>query len=291
MRFTSQRSEIKLKQLGLVTLFVGGLAMHAFAEATPPSLPALPELPKVPSAPLPGQNINNIKENKAEKNLPTAALSVSQAVPVAASGEGAASVVPLAKVTGSSTPPITGAGLLPPPPPEISETNRGTEATAVAQTAPLPPIAALPEVNVPTTVTPPEVPDVALPAPGMKFLFPKIKVVQEKAPLKTWETTLAPAIMPVSTRFNYKRQVLPETIYRRDYGYDNRHLPHRVTRGDYEGLLFTSIARRDMDATRALLNAGTDINATNAYGETPRAFAERIGAMDVAAMLTARGGR
>jgi hypothetical protein len=62
-------------------------------------------------------------------------------------------------------------------------------------------------------------------------------------------------------------------------------------REDYVRLLFKHAATNNIDGTRALLNAGTDINATNPRGETPLAVARRYGAMDTAALLAARGAR
>ncbi len=108
---------------------------------------------------------------------------------------------------------------------------------------------------------------------------------------KTWETRLEPSITPPKTNFNFKRVVLPEVIYRSDYSRDNNHLPRRMTRDDYADLLFGSVARNDVEATRALLNAGTGVDVTTESGETPLALANRAGAVDVAALLVARGAR
>lgn len=108
---------------------------------------------------------------------------------------------------------------------------------------------------------------------------------------KTWETSLAPSIIPKKTNFNYKRSQLSELVYRDEYDKNNKHLPRRITRDDYVHLLFNSVASNDLNATRALLNAGVRLNATNPYGETPLMLAERMGATQVAALLVARGAR
>ncbi len=118
---------------------------------------------------------------------------------------------------------------------------------------------------------------------------PLVKVVREKVPPKTWETTLAPAIIPTKTNFNYKRALLPNAIYRTDYNKNNRHLPRRVTRDDYARLLFSSVTKNDLTTTRALLNAGVSLKATNMNGETPLQLARRMGAEQVAQLLIARG--
>jgi ankyrin repeat protein len=65
----------------------------------------------------------------------------------------------------------------------------------------------------------------------------------------------------------------------------------RVTRQDYERELFQTVATNNLNGTRALLNAGTDINAKNHYGETPLQVARRAGAVDTANLLMARGAR
>ncbi|MEJ0009069.1 MAG: hypothetical protein WDN72_00065 [Alphaproteobacteria bacterium] len=57
-------------------------------------------------------------------------------------------------------------------------------------------------------------------------------------------------------RFNYARQVLPPTIYRRQYDEDNRHLPPAVYGADYDRALMVAVAANDINGTRALLDAG-----------------------------------
>lgn len=49
MRFFSQITGIKIKQLGLVTLIVGGLCVQALAQSPTLSAPAIPALPALPS--------------------------------------------------------------------------------------------------------------------------------------------------------------------------------------------------------------------------------------------------
>lgn len=83
--------------------------------------------------------------------------------------------------------------------------------------------------------------------------------------------------------------MLPDAIYRTEYDHDNRHLPRRMTRDEYANLLFNSIARNDVETTRALLNEGTVSRVVTAFGETPLQYARRTGATEVAALLAARG--
>jgi ankyrin repeat protein len=117
------------------------------------------------------------------------------------------------------------------------------------------------------------------------------KVETPPAKLKSWQTTLKPVSTAWNNNFNYRRALLPSSIYAPAYNMDNRHLPVRVTRQDYERELFQTVATNNLNGTRALLNAGTDINAKNHYGETPLQVARRAGAVDTANLLMARGAR
>lgn len=106
---------------------------------------------------------------------------------------------------------------------------------------------------------------------------------------RTWTTKLAPAIVPMNTSFNYRRQVLPDAIYRTQYDRENRHLPTRVTREDYTRILIERVAANDINGTRALLNEGLSVNTTDGYGQTLLAVARRTGARDTERLLIARG--
>lgn len=107
--------------------------------------------------------------------------------------------------------------------------------------------------------------------------------------LRTWETKLEPTIFPPVTNFKYKRVLLPAMVYRTEYDRENRHLPSRLTRADYANLFFSSVAKNDVETTRAFLNAGVSPLVMTDYGETALSFAMRSGAIDVAALLNARG--
>jgi hypothetical protein len=184
----------------------------------------------------------------------------------------------------------TPAAALPPPAaPESSDKFGTAHTTTAAKTdaaapPPLPPSA-------------PSIPNLALappPIPGgsgkpAATTLPEIKVAHEKPAQKTWETKLAPAIVPPATNFNYRRELLPETVYRTSYDAENQHLPLRTTRDDYTRLLFTEAARNNINATRALLNAGADATAKTADGESLRVYAENHGATDTVRLLDARG--
>ena len=150
---------------------------------------------------------------------------------------------------------------------------------------PMPDAVAMPSAS----ILPPPVPNSI---PVAATALPEINTTSsKKLKAHTWETRLAPAIIPPRTNFNYKREVLPESIYATQYNHDNSHLPTRVTREDYQALLFNEVAKNNIDGTRALLNAGTGVDVTNSYGETPLMVARRSGAKDVAELLVARGAK
>ena len=134
-------------------------------------------------------------------------------------------------------------------------------------------------------------PAFTLPVPAATAL-PEVKAaaVDDKPKVKSWEMPMVRAKEPRDD-YNYKREVLPGTIYRQSYNDKNQHLPRLITRQDYENLLFYSATKNDVETTRALLNAGTNINAVSMNGETPLMVAQRSGATSTAGLLMARGGR
>ena len=171
------------------------------------------------------------------------------------------------------------------PPTETSTENNDTVALGIP---PLPGMLPLPgavtdEKDMPVL---PAIPGLSANNSGTK----KTKVLDEKAK-KSWEVVLESPPPPVEISFNYRRVLLPNTIYRVSYNDDNEHLPLAVTRQDYEGLLFASVMKNDVEATRALLNAGTDIRAINNYGQTLLSAAHMVGAQATERLLLARGAR
>lgn len=300
---------IKLKQLGLVTLIVGGLCVQAFAQSPTLSAPAISALPPLPN--LPAQS-NSAAAAPMDINLPATPPSPSLAalpvvpqapVPTSAPSPNDPSFTPaklpeLAVVKSvPATAPVVAETPTDAASPEAAEAAAAEKASGVTPTV---------DANNASSVTPQGLPELPLPNVSNQnppiantdlpaISLPEIQVDQAvakpKAKIITWQTKLAPSIIPPKTNFNYKRDALPDVIYRTQYSPDNRHLPTRVTRDDYENLLFASVAKNDIETTRALLNAGTGIQATNASGETPLAAAKRAGAVDVAALLIARGAR
>lgn len=100
---------------------------------------------------------------------------------------------------------------------------------------------------------------------------------------------LKSSIAPLNRGYNYRRTLLPPSIYRKEYTAENRHLPVATYREDYERHLFGAVAANDINATRAFLNRGMDVNFINARGETLLMTAIRYRAFDAARLLLARG--
>jgi hypothetical protein len=312
MKYFSQITGKQLKQLGFVTLVVGGLCVEAFAQSPTVSSPGLPPLPSLPAlannnAPAaPTLNIPATPQAPTLAALPIVPLAPAAANVTAANDPSFQPVkLPALEVVktpvASAQPSVATAPVAEPAAPsaEATEAAAAAKASGVAPVADgsnaTPAVAGLPPLGVPG------LPPLGLPLPNggavengvAAVSLPEVHVDQEKPKPKilSWQTKLAPAIVAPKTNFIYKREVLPEAIYRESYDRENSHLPNRVTRKDYENLLFASVAQNDINTTRALLNAGTGIEATNEAGETPLAIAKRSGAMDVAALLTARGAR
>ena len=290
VRTSSQYFEFTLKQLRLVTILWWGLCLPVQAQTpsfSPPSLPALPGVPSVNTPAAPSATTPNAPAASNPTQPKLAALPTVDMPSL--SDNGTAATKPAI-----ATPPAPNVlADLPPPAPESSE--RVTS----APTALVPPPIAL----VANPVVPPLVP--ALPAPpgsgapqineakavGKPVLPPLNFSSNEgdekpkKPQPKSWQTVLAPTIIPPKTNFNYKRQMLPSTISRTSYGLDNQHLPPAVMREDYARLLANRAAANDLVATRALLNAGADDK------DMALAAAQSAGAHDTARLLVARGAR
>lgn len=283
-----QHIEFKIKRLGILAVLVCGLSTVALAQSSvaPTRSPNAPAAPLPPAGPKPAPlgSITTPAPNSAPESAdiaPAEAAAAKNQLPsgIAPLPEGEAIPSAAANISGAELPPM----------PEVTETSIAASSAAANaipnNAAPSMPPALPAALPAPLTVIPVMQ---AEPAPETTSL-PEINV--EKPKPKTWLTKLAPSYIPVQTNFNYKREVLPEQIYNTSYSRENRHLPKRITRDDYANLLFDSVAKNDVNATRALLNAGTGINSTNPYGETPLALARRTGAVDVAALLESRGAR
>ena len=88
---------------------------------------------------------------------------------------------------------------------------------------------------------------------------------------------------------DFRTQVLPDVINRKEYETRNSHLPKALYKEDLEQLLFVAIGRGDLNAIRALLNNGVDVEAKNAIGDTPLVHAAINGQAGAVRVLLARG--
>ena len=277
MRMLIQDIEFYLKRIRLVTILLWGLCLPVHAQTPSFSVPSLPSIPQAPAAKSPTSLALPMVES------PTLAGDVKKTVESTAEP---AAPNPLAD--------------LPPPLPESSE-----RITSAPTTVTPPPLV----LNAPAPIAPPpaEVGALSLPLPpavdtpktarndkalGKPVLPPSLDFGSnednkkpQKPELKSWQTVLAPSVIPPRTNFNYRRQILPSTISRASYSTDNDHLPLAVMREDYARLLANRAAANDVAATRALLNAGAD-NRNMAL-----AAAQSAGAGDTAQLLLARGAR
>lgn len=291
------------RQLRLVTLITVGWCLQAQAQPTDFSLPPLPgsfptangstgaapPLPSTPIAPNAGaqKTTATISEAADAPAAPDAIPELANLpIPAAPAAVGAtAETQPAATADAAAVIPA------PPLPPmaEAADTVTG-EATAPPALPAAPPL---------TVAAPPNsLPGFALPsAPATNPMetataLPEVSVDAPpafKMGGRTWTSKLAPAIVPKNTSFNYRRQVLPDAIYRTQYDRENRHLPTRVTRDDYARYLADRVAANDINGTRALLNEGLSVNTTDGSGQSLLTIARRFGARDTERLLIARG--
>ncbi len=230
--------------------------------------PTNPELSDLTAAPVPLASLNG----KAPSNAGGALADLpAPAAPESSDVVGAAKPTPVAPESGDTT-----AVIVPVTPGAPEPDTDASEAPPFPMAGGLP----MPPQGITTIET-------VLPATAL----PDIDVASAAPAHKSWQTRLSPTSKAYSTKFNYRRVQLPGSIFQAQYDRENRHLPTRITREDYVNLLFENAARNNIDGTRALINAGADMNALNARGETPLSVARRFGALDTAALLQARGAR
>lgn len=297
----AKEMQAALKEAGLANLPAASSAVRPLAKpGTPVALDsgATPSLgatdgAAIPLPPLPGAPATTSAATPAVPEPSTApAAATASGSPVAAAGATApagavlnATPATAATATNANVPAVPIPGL-----PELTPAPAAADTTANAS-IPAPPSG----LSLPV---PPSMDNVA--TPGMPLMptvttaatpLPEVNVTPEKPKIKTWKTTLAPAIVPPETKFHYRRHILPGTIYQPQYAEYNQHLPKLITRQDYENLLFYSVTKNDIPTVRALLNAGTNINATDENGSTALEVARGTGNRAVAEMLMARGAR
>lgn len=88
---------------------------------------------------------------------------------------------------------------------------------------------------------------------------------------------------------NYRTERLPETVYRKNYSRDNRHLPTAYYEDEYMRGLFAAVDRGDIKAMQAFMNEGVSIEVVDARGETPFMHAVRVGNLFSVQFLLSQG--
>jgi hypothetical protein len=294
-----QNTERFKKYSHIAFVAVLGLASAVQAEMIPP-LPPIPSIPgattmsPIASIPLPPSMTGITPEKKPDVEKPVVAV-VAPPMPgggdkIAGSVSVSATAVPAIPSVNDTTaivPPPPGIGGLPLPPidqaaiGDVSKEGVTKETDSSKDegilTAPMPPSFTAQLKASPTGIVLP-------PAP-------KLPRVHESAEgrAKTWQTKLKPVMQARTIKFNYRRQLLPSTIYKPIYDAENEHLPVAVVGEDYDRWFLESVANNDINATRALLDSGRDPNMVNAEGDTALVVALHYGAYDTARLLLARG--
>lgn len=299
--------------------------MPAHAQTPDLSLPALPdigatlEVPALPtadapplpesSAAVPATPANNVTlEEKKPKTIGSRASadSIDDLLPVLPTKQSAppTDAVP---VVAAETPPVEALPALTKaaentPPPTLSVPDLpSTESASFEENLPLKPPTLAEEAAAKGVAPPllglPPMPDATAqalltgqplgPEEVEEPEIPEVKV--QRKPTVRDLPKLRPVIVPIRNAYNYKRQMLPPSIYKYQYSPENRHLPKAITREDYDRHLFGAVAANNINATRAFLNRGISVNLVNANGETLLMTAVRYGALDTARLLLARG--
>jgi hypothetical protein len=116
---------------------------------------------------------------------------------------------------------------------------------------------------------------------------------KKKAARKKREKKGPPGIRPnyeLSPEDKLNKELMPDVIYKKQYEKRNVHLPKSLTPDDLERNLFLTSSDGDINGLRALLNTGLiDINARNAYGNSPLMQAALHSRVDTLRLLLARG--
>jgi hypothetical protein len=90
-------------------------------------------------------------------------------------------------------------------------------------------------------------------------------------------------------RIDFHSVILPESLYRKAYGLENRHLPQQQTYSDLQDYLALAIMRGDLNQIRALVGRGADIHLSSPNGETYLILAARYQQADAVRWLLQNG--
>lgn len=94
---------------------------------------------------------------------------------------------------------------------------------------------------------------------------------------------------PPKPAYNFKSQVLPPSIYKKQYSSENRHLPKAVAKEDLVAKMAIVIARGDLTAVKALRDFGVPIQGVLPSGDTVLTLATRYQQPRVMQWLLSQG--
>jgi hypothetical protein len=94
---------------------------------------------------------------------------------------------------------------------------------------------------------------------------------------------------PAERPENYKTQRLPDSISKKSYTKDNKHLPLAFYNEEYKKILFDSAASGKLDVLRAMVENFGDTEVPNEEGDTPLIYAVMAGSLQSAMTLTSLG--
>lgn len=146
----------------------------------------------------------------------------------------------------------------------------------------------------PPSLSPPSLPKVDLPKPkedkeGMLDSLFSLSPPAENTEKKKKNVPLSAPPVKVEPQKSYKTQVMSDKIYKKNYNYQNRHLPPAYHYSDYSQQFFRAVERGDINAVRAFLNHNMALGARNLQGDTPLLVAAKYGRSNIVQMLLARG--
>ena len=292
----------------------------AYAQNPPPlTLPPSPVSPSVPAInmqPFPAA----AKEEDQLNAIPLSPGLETYRSPSANESAPDAAATSAATAAGNAVPTAGDAPPLPPIPPALMPVEGAAPITGENLSS-SPPLEAPPQqitTGIPYDVAPPPLtlpgaPDAPIPLPGGLSALdstlpppPAIgtldaltipsggEVVAEKEKkaekIPSWKQPLKPSSVPVKTDYEFRRTMLPSTIYRNEYDPANRTLPTARTNALYDHYFLLAVARNDLNGIRAMLaNGYRDVNIFNADGDTALIVAIRHNAIAAARLLIARG--
>jgi ankyrin repeat protein len=88
---------------------------------------------------------------------------------------------------------------------------------------------------------------------------------------------------------NYKTQVLPEVIYKKEYNKENQHLPKVVYYSEYDNHAFQAVEKGELEALQALISVLDTVDIRNDLGDTLLSQAIKLNHLHLVNTLIANG--